>query len=132
MVTLFTLQMKDQINTCHHIPGYNAPPMGLFGKESSRDVARADAFKAWISARPGEAVISLGAGVVALLDAFTVVIGLLAGMLAIVMGYRGLARIRLEPQLLGKRLCFAGIILGCLGITLSLVLWLIVYPRLAK
>lgn len=105
--------------------------MGLLGKESSRDAARADAFKVWISARPGEAVISAGAGVVAMLDAFTVVVGLLAGVLAIVMGYRGVKRIATQPELLGKRLCITGMILGSLGITMSMVLWLVIYPRLA-
>ena len=106
--------------------------MGIMGKESSRDKARADAFKAWITARAGESVISLGAGVVAMLDAFTVVIGLFAGVLAIVTGYRGLQHITAQPDLLGKRLCVTGMILGSVGIAMSLILWLVVYPRLAK
>jgi hypothetical protein len=106
--------------------------MGILGKESSRDKARADAFKAWITARAGESIISLGAGVVAILDAFTVVVGILAGVLAITCGYRGLKRIAQQPDLLGKRLCVAGMILGSMGIAMSLILWLVVYPNLTK
>lgn len=105
--------------------------MGLFGKESSRDAARADAFKAWISARPGQAIVSLGLGVMAMLDAFTVVIGIAAGIAAVITGYQGLERLEREPELLGKRLCVSGMIMGTLGITLSLILWLIVYPWLS-
>ncbi|MAX26936.1 MAG: hypothetical protein CMJ19_20775 [Phycisphaeraceae bacterium] len=106
--------------------------MGLLGKESSRDVARADAFKVWISARPGHAIISLCSGVVAVLDAFTLVIGIAAGLLAIIAGLQGLGRIQSQPQLLGKRLCIAGMVLGSLGIVLSLVLWFVVYPMLSQ
>ena len=106
--------------------------MGFLGKESSKDVARADAFKAWISARPGEAIISMGAGAMAMLDAFTVVIGVLAGMAAIIIGRRGLKRIEQSPELLGKRLCKTGMILGSLGIVTSLVLYFIIYPGLAN
>jgi hypothetical protein len=106
--------------------------MGLFGKESSRDAARADAFKTWISARPGQAIICLCGGVVAVLDAFTLVIGIAAGLLAIVAGWQGLKRIKDQPQLLGKRMCITGMILGSLGIMLSLVLGLIVYPSLSN
>jgi len=106
--------------------------MALFGKESVKDTARADAFKAWILARPGEAIISLCSGFLAVLDAFTVVIGLAAGVAAIILGRRGLKRIEQEPHQLGKRLCVTGMILGSLGITLSLLLWLVVYPYLAR
>ena len=105
--------------------------MGLFGKESSRDVARADAFKVWITAGPGHAIVALGLGGMAMLDAFTVVIGIGAGIGALIVGYLGLERIKHEPQLLGKRLCIAGMIMGALGIALSLILWLIVYPWLS-
>lgn len=106
--------------------------MALFGKESSKDVARADAFKAWITARPGEAIISMGAGAMAMLDAFTVVIGVFAGIAAIIMGRRGLKRIEQSPELLGKRLCKTGMVLGSLGIATSLVLYFVVYPSLAS
>lgn len=106
--------------------------MGLFGKESSRDVARADAFKAWITARPGMAVVSLCLGVVSMLDAVTVIIGIGAGIAAVITGYRGLAQIKREPALLGNRLCVTGMVLGVLGIALSLILWLVVYPSLSR
>jgi hypothetical protein len=53
-------------------------------------------------------------------------------VLAITCGYRGLKRIAQQPDLLGKRLCVAGMILGSMGIAMSLILWLVVYPNLTK
>ncbi len=106
--------------------------MGLFGRESKADTARADAFKAWISARSGHALVSTAMGVVAILDAFTLILGVLAGIAAIILGFKGLETLERKPELMGKRFCYAGMALGGLGICFSLLMWLVIYPWLSQ
>ena len=66
------------------------------------------------------------------LDAFTLVIGLSAGVAAIILGVLGLQDLKKHPDRLGRRLCYAGIALGLAGITLSVIMWTVIYPMIAK
>jgi hypothetical protein len=93
--------------------------MGLFGRETQRDRLRIEAMQQWVRARTPLAPLGAGAGVLSILDFFTP-IGVVLGLTAVVMGVRGLGQIQRQPHLLGRRLCRTAIVLGCIGLVLSI------------
>lgn len=97
--------------------------MAFLGRESEADKQRIERMRVWIHARTPYALISLALGLLAVVDFWTLILGVAAGVAAIVTGRRGLHEIRANPQLLGRRLCASGIALGGLGIALSLFMW---------
>jgi len=102
--------------------------MALFGRDSQADLQRIERVKAWTAARTPYALISFAAGLVAVVDCWTLVLGIAAGIAAIGFGVRGLRDLKEQPPLLGRRLCIAGIILGGCGLVLSFVMWAWVFP----
>ncbi len=104
--------------------------MGLFGRESPARQQRIERRTAWIHAHTRWGFASAALGVVAVLDSFTLVLGVLAGVAAIATGLRGRRELRAQPQLRGERWCTVGIVLGTLGLVLSLLMALVVYPRI--
>jgi hypothetical protein len=101
--------------------------MAFLGRETDADRVRAERFRQWIHARSPYALASMLFGIVAVLDAFTLVIGIIAGIFAVALAGFGIIDLRRRPQLLGQRLCNTGIILGTVGILASLILWRFVY-----
>jgi cytochrome c biogenesis factor len=106
--------------------------MAIFGRESRADTQRAAHIKSWIEVRCPLALASVLLGVVSVVDAFTLVVGVMAGVAAIVTGVLGVRQIKLQPQQLGRRLCIAGIALGATGIMMSIVMGTVIYPMLAE
>lgn len=92
--------------------------MALFGRESDADQRRAERVRLWAQARSPQALFSVMLGLLAVVDFFTP-IGFIGGVAAIVLGVRARRHIRLNPHLLGGRLAMAGIVLGAVGIVLS-------------
>ncbi len=106
--------------------------MAFLGRDSPADLQRVRRFKTWIGARSPYAVISVAAGLFSIVDCWTLVLGILAGVAAIALGVRGLRDLREQPHLLGHRLCITGIALGIIGLALSLVMWLWLIPMLNR
>lgn len=104
--------------------------MALFGRETQADQERVRQVTAWLSARSPYALASVLLGVISVVDSFTLVIGATAGAAAIVTAIGGRRHLARHPQLLGRRLCVAGITLGILGLCCSLLMWTVVYPAL--
>lgn len=98
-------------------------PMAFLGRDSQADLQRVERFKAWTSARTPYAIISAAAGLLSIVDFWTMVLGVIAGIAAIALGFRGLRDLREKPRLLGYRLCITGIVLGSIGLVLSLAMW---------
>ncbi len=97
--------------------------MPFLGRETQRDIDRTERAKRWITARSPYAIISAGAGLMAMVECITMVLGIIAGIAAIVTGRIGLRELREKPELLGRRLCIAGIVMGAIGIALSAAVW---------
>lgn len=106
--------------------------MTFFGRETHADRDRADRVRKWVHARSPYAIFSGLFGIVSVLDAFTLVIGLMAGALAILLALMGLRDLGHRSSLLGRRLCYVGMCLGATGMSLSLILWIIVYPMITN
>jgi hypothetical protein len=100
--------------------------MALLGRESQAERDRVERIGAWIRARSGLAVVSVPIGVVAVIDFFTLVLGVGLGVLAIVLGVLGLRELRRRPHLLGRRMAIAGIVLGCTAQALSTLFYVLV------
>jgi hypothetical protein len=98
--------------------------MAFLGRDSQRDLDRIDRAKRWIAARSPYAIISAGAGLMAIVDSITLVIGVIAGVAAIFTGRMGLRELKEKPELLGRRLCIAGMVMGILGLALSFAVWM--------
>ena len=106
--------------------------MSLFGRETRAEQDRAERFGRWARARTPFAIFSGLFGILAVLDAFTILIGLTAGAAAIVLGVIGLRDLERRQSLLGRRLCYTGIVLGAAGISLSIIIWTVVYPMIDR
>lgn len=106
------------------------PLMAFLGRDSQTDLRRIERLRAWMSVRTPLGPISVAAGIIAIVDCWTLVLGIAAGIAAIALGVRGLRDLREQPQLLGLRLCVTGIGLGVLGLMMSFVMWMWVYPWL--
>ena len=93
--------------------------MALFGRESTADRDRVERVRLWAQARSPLALFSLMFGLLSVLDFFTMVLGVPLALAAILLGALGLRDLRLRPDRLGRRLCIAGIVLGCAGLMLG-------------
>jgi hypothetical protein len=106
--------------------------MSFFGRQSQTDLDRGERFRAWVGARTPFALLSFLFGIVAVLDAFTLILGVAAGVAALALGGLGLRDLKRRGHLSGHRFCAAGMILGLCGILLSMVMWTVVYPALGR
>ncbi len=104
--------------------------MAFLGRDSQVDLQRIERYKAWTSARSPYAIISVAAGLLSIVDCWTLILGVVAGLAAIGLGIRGLRDLREQPHLLGRRLCFTGIIMGVVGLVLSFAMWMWVFPAI--
>ena len=75
----------------------------------------------WVQARSPYALASLLFGVLAMVD-FCTPLAWVMGPAAIVLGVLGLRDLGRRSDLVGKRLCVAGIVCGAAGLTLSITL----------
>lgn len=100
--------------------------MAFLGRETEAEQARVARLGQWIRARSPLAVASVPMGVLAVLDFFTMVLGIGLGLLAVVLGMLGLRDIRRHPDLLGRRLAMTGIALGLCGLVLSAAFYVLV------
>ncbi len=101
--------------------------MAFLGKQSPAEIQRIERFKTWASERSPYALVSVLLGSVGLLDAFTVVLGLVLGSAAVATGIAGLRDLNTKPGLTGRRFCYAGICLGATAILSSAVIGLVIY-----
>ncbi len=106
--------------------------MSIFGRETRAEHDRAERIGRWVRARTPFAIFSGLFGVVSVLDAVTILIGLTAGTAAIVLGVLGLRDVTRRHGFLGTRLCYTGMVLGAAGIGLSVVVWLVVVPMIDR
>lgn len=97
--------------------------MALFGRESTADQQRAERIGQWVRQRNGHSLAATMFGIIAVVDAWTMVLGLAAGIAAIVLGTTGLRELRDRPEQRGRRLCKTAIGMGTTGIALSTALW---------
>ncbi len=97
--------------------------MALFGRESEADRMRAERVRAWAQRQSPYALASGLFGVLAVLDAFTVVISLVAGPLAIGLGVYAHFDRRADAVRQARWLPRLGIGLGVLGLALTAVMW---------
>jgi hypothetical protein len=98
--------------------------MALFGRETAAEQQRAERIKAWVQARSPFALFSVMCGILAVFDFFTLVLGVMLGIIAIVLAVLGRREIRRKPELLGAKLCLTGALLGTLGLCLSLLFFI--------
>jgi hypothetical protein len=105
--------------------------MGLFGRESQADVERIERISRWLRERHPFGLFSVLFGAIAVVDSFTLIIGATCGIIAIIVGSMGLRQIAQGDPRLGRRFCIAGIALGCVGVTLTIIMATVVYPWLA-
>jgi len=106
--------------------------MGFLGRESEAEVQRIAEFKAWLDARSKPAVLSVCAGALSIVDCWTMLIGVAAGLAAIGLGVAGRREIQRNPGLKGRRLSATGVGLGLTGMALSAVMYFVVYPSLSS
>ena len=97
--------------------------MALFGKESQADSQRARRVKQWAQERTPTSLFAMMFGMMALVDAWTMVIGVMAGLAAIALGVRGQRELAHLPDKRGRRLCQAGVVMGAAGLALSVIVW---------
>ena len=105
--------------------------MAFLGRDSLADLRRIERLKAWLSLRTPFGPLSVAAGIIAIVDCWTLILGIAAGLAAIALGLRGFRDLREQPQLLGRKLCITGIILGVIGLVISFAMWMWVYPWLS-
>lgn len=104
--------------------------MAFLGRDSQTDLRRIERLKAWLALRTPYAPISVAAGIISIVDCWTLILGIAAGVAAMGLGFRGLRDVKEQPQLLGRRLCLTGILLGAIGLVLSFAMWMWIYPSL--
>lgn len=99
--------------------------MALFGRETEKDLRRAERIRTWAQARSPYTLFGFGAGILAVVDSITMVIGLFAGIAAIVLSIRGKQELGENDRLTGQRMNTAAFILGCIGIGLSCMVFVL-------
>ena len=104
----------------------------MFGQETQARQERINRFSEFVRSRTPWSLAATLFGVLSVLDAFTIVIGLLTGIGAIVTSVVGLRDIQARPHLGGARLCKTAMVLGSLGIALSIVMATVVYPMIEQ
>jgi len=97
--------------------------MALFGRETSAQSERVERIRQWVQARTPYGPVSTMLGLAAVVDSVTMVVGVVMGLGAVVSGLAGLRDLARQPALLGRRLCYAGIALGCAGLLTSAAVW---------
>ena len=97
--------------------------MAIFGQPSRAAEQRADRVGQWIRARSPLGLLSVMFGVIAVVDCWTLALGVIMGVAAIVMGIIGHVKSKRTHQHRGVGLCNIGIGLGYLGLVLSAVMW---------
>lgn len=97
--------------------------MALFGRESEADQLRADRVRRWARRQSPYALFSCLFGVLAVLDAFTVVISVITGPLAIGLGLAAQRDTRVDPAHGARWLPRTGIGLGVAGLVLTFLFW---------
>lgn len=97
--------------------------MALLGRDTEAQRQRAESVQAWVQARSPYALASAMLGLIAVVDALTLLIGAIAGLAAIALAIRGFGDLRRRPGVLGRRLCYLGLGLGTLALTTSGLLW---------
>lgn len=108
-------------------PGQWFTAMALFGRESKADQLRADRVREWAQRQSPYALFSCLFGVIAVLDAFTVVITVIAGPLAIGLGLWARRDGRVDHTKSAGWLPWLGIVLGGVGLVLTTALWCLLY-----
>jgi len=98
--------------------------MALFGRETSIESRRAERVGRWARQRHPYSLAAVLFGILAIVDSWTMVIGLVAGVAAITFGTLGLRALAHQPRLRGRRLSKVGIGMGALGIAMSLAIYL--------
>ena len=101
--------------------------MALFGRESKADQLRADRVRQWAQRQSPYALFSCLFGALAVLDAFTVVISMSTGPLAIGLGLYAKWDKRVDPKHSARWLPRTGIGLGFAGLGLTFVFWRLLY-----
>ena len=104
--------------------------MGFLGRESEAERRRIERFKLWLDGCSKPALLSVCAGMFAVVEFWTMVLGAAAGAAAIVLGVVGRREASTSPTLRGRRLALLGILLGTVGIGLSTFMWLQGYALL--
>lgn len=102
--------------------------MALFGRETRANVERAERYRVWAQARTPYALFGMLFGIISVLDSFTLVLGVPAGLLAVMLGWLARRDLQRNPEKLGHRLALGAIVLGCMGIGLAWLMWAVVYP----
>lgn len=97
--------------------------MALFGRETPAQSERIERVRRWVQARTPYGPVSTMLGLAAVVDSITMVIGVAMGLGAVVSGVAGLRDLARQPALLGRRLCYAGIVLGSAGLLASAAVW---------
>ncbi|MBI1337448.1 MAG: hypothetical protein GC164_10855 [Phycisphaera sp.] len=97
--------------------------MALFGRESPSDHLRALRVKAWLNARSPYALFCAMFGCLAVLDAFTGVLGVVFGVIAWVLSVQAGRQLKSQPTLKGHRLRVLGLVTGLAGIALGVAVW---------
>lgn len=97
--------------------------MALFGRESEADRLRAERVRQWAQGQSPYALFSCLFGILAVLDAFTVVISLVTGPLAIGLGVWAHRDPRIAERHGARWLPKVGMVLGCFGLILTVVVW---------
>ena len=124
---MFSGSTLDRMVTDSRAAEHPASAMALFGRESQREAQRARRVGEWVRARTPYALPAMLFGIVSVVDAF-LLLGLIFGPAAIVLGVLGRRDLGVRTHLLGRGLCNAAIILGMFGLALSLSI-LIYYHR---
>jgi|GEM_PF-1387576 len=106
--------------------------MGLFGRESEAQKQRIEGYTRWIHARDSYSLGCLLLGIIAVVDSFTMVIGVGAGVAAIVLSILGNRRIGADGDKLSRRFCWIGLALGIIGIGLAITMATVIYPMIEQ
>lgn len=99
--------------------------MALFGRESEKDARRAERIREWAQARSPYTLFAFGASILSVVDSITMVIGIAAGIAAIILSLRGRRDLQCNPELTGHRLNTAALVIGCIGVVLSCAVFVV-------
>ena len=95
----------------------------MLGRTTNSDDDRAQRVAQWVGSRSPYALCSVFTGLLGVVDAVTLVIGIALGIAAVVLGLVGLRDLHVRTHLRGKRLCYGGMALVGLAIATSGCVW---------
>ena len=101
--------------------------MALFGRETQADIERAERIKAWLGARSPYALFAMMFGLLSVVDSLTMIIGFISGIVAIILSFLARSDIKANPGMLGLRLCNTALVLGILGVALSITVYFLLH-----